>query len=205
MSTNKPGIRQEQYAETRAKLLTAARELFAQNGFAATRVREINRRIGMADGLLYHYFSGGKKEILQVIVRENLLNIVKDLRAEKQDISSLPLAEGLERLFLIADKLFTAHLDLFKIFFRESAAQEVLERNQLTELLAQWRGWLPEYLRLCAQRGEIRSINFSLAADTLVAVITDHFIKVLTAITPPRLRDAAYREHMIAYHVALWQ
>lgn len=36
--------------------------LFAENGYEGTPVRAINRKAGLADGLLYHYFSDGKKE-----------------------------------------------------------------------------------------------------------------------------------------------
>ena len=57
--------RQEQAAATRQKLLTSAQHLFAQNGYKGTTVRMINRSVDLADGLLYHYFPGGKKEIFR--------------------------------------------------------------------------------------------------------------------------------------------
>ena len=85
----KVNMRQEQAAATKRNLLDAAQKLFAENGYKATPVRSINKKIGMADGLLYHYFPGGKKEILQVIVVENFEKILARLRirSEKLDRS----------------------------------------------------------------------------------------------------------------------
>ena len=38
------------------QLLESAKQLFVLKGFHATTTREITRNIGMADGLIYHYF-----------------------------------------------------------------------------------------------------------------------------------------------------
>lgn len=64
--------RQKKAAQTRKTLLDAARKLFAQHGYAGTSMRAISRNAGMADGLMYHYFPGGKKELFQVILKESL-------------------------------------------------------------------------------------------------------------------------------------
>jgi len=47
----------------RRKILDAALELFAAQGFDATTVREIAERVGMSDAALYYYFKN-KREIL---------------------------------------------------------------------------------------------------------------------------------------------
>lgn len=49
--------------ETRQRVVRAARELFAENGFDNTTVREIADRVGLSDGALYYYFKS-KREIL---------------------------------------------------------------------------------------------------------------------------------------------
>lgn len=61
-------MREAQAAETRMKFVVSAQSLLAEKGYKGTSVREINRSVNLADGLLYHYFPGGKKEIFQVIV-----------------------------------------------------------------------------------------------------------------------------------------
>ena len=59
-----------QAMERREQLLNSAKELFALQGYHATTTREITKHIGMADGLIYHYFPDGKKQILDIIMKE---------------------------------------------------------------------------------------------------------------------------------------
>jgi AcrR family transcriptional regulator len=60
----------ERRATTRAALLGAARELFADKGFAATGREEIVERAGVTRGALYHHFAS--KEVLFRAVYEQL-------------------------------------------------------------------------------------------------------------------------------------
>lgn len=72
-------LRVEQAAATRQKLLESAQKLFAENGYQGTPVRAINRNADLADGLLYHYFPGGKKEIFQAVVEKNVKQILDSM------------------------------------------------------------------------------------------------------------------------------
>ncbi|MFN8112764.1 MAG: helix-turn-helix domain-containing protein [Solirubrobacterales bacterium] len=54
---------------TRARLLEAARELFAEQGVGATRLGEISERADVAAGSLYNHFSG-KDEIVDAVMAE---------------------------------------------------------------------------------------------------------------------------------------
>jgi AcrR family transcriptional regulator len=51
-------LRERQAEETRHLLLSVARELFTERGYAATSIEEIIQRAGVARGALYHHFSG---------------------------------------------------------------------------------------------------------------------------------------------------
>ena len=55
-------------AQRKQQLLDAAAELFAANGYAATRVEDICRRAGVAKGLFYWYFPT-KQELFAELVR----------------------------------------------------------------------------------------------------------------------------------------
>ncbi|MBV8960865.1 MAG: TetR/AcrR family transcriptional regulator [Actinobacteria bacterium] len=54
----KPTLRERQAEATRQLLVSVARELFAERGYAATSVEEIITRAGVARGALYHHFDG---------------------------------------------------------------------------------------------------------------------------------------------------
>lgn len=59
----------ERSATTKAALLAAARELFAENGFAATGRDDIAERAGVTRGALYHHYDS-KEALLRAVVLE---------------------------------------------------------------------------------------------------------------------------------------
>jgi len=59
-------LRARQGEATRELLISIARELFTENGYAATSIDEIIQRAGVAKGALYHHFSG-KDELFRSV------------------------------------------------------------------------------------------------------------------------------------------
>ena len=53
---DRPSLRTDQVAQTRAALVAAARRLFGRDGFAATSVDEMARQARLTTGALYHHF-----------------------------------------------------------------------------------------------------------------------------------------------------
>jgi AcrR family transcriptional regulator len=61
--------RSEMIAETRAKLLAAARHAFGTKGYAEASMDDFTAEAGLTRGALYHHF-GDKKGLLQAVVAE---------------------------------------------------------------------------------------------------------------------------------------
>ena len=61
---------------TRLALLSAARELFGEQGYAATSIEEVAGRAGVTKGAVYHHF-GGKSELFQDVY-EQVMREVSD-------------------------------------------------------------------------------------------------------------------------------
>ena len=59
----------ERSATTRAALLAAARELFAEHGFSATGREQIAELAGVTRGALYHHF-GSKEQLFRAVVEQ---------------------------------------------------------------------------------------------------------------------------------------
>jgi len=59
--------RAEMVEETRAKLIQAARQAFAGQGYAAASMDELTAEVGLTRGALYHNF-GDKKGLLQAVI-----------------------------------------------------------------------------------------------------------------------------------------
>ena len=56
----------ERRAATRAKLISAARELFARDGYAETHTNDILEYTGLSRGALYHHFAN-KQELFEAV------------------------------------------------------------------------------------------------------------------------------------------
>ncbi|UDL91724.1 TetR/AcrR family transcriptional regulator [Mesorhizobium sp. PAMC28654] len=61
--------RKEMIAETRAKLIAAARHAFGTTGYAAASMDDFTASAGLTRGALYHHF-GDKKGLLQAVIAE---------------------------------------------------------------------------------------------------------------------------------------
>src|SRR5947209_1799462 len=70
-------LRDEQKALTRARLLAAAEEVFAQRGFHGASVEEIAREAGATTGALYSNFAG-KEDLFLALFEESTAAQVRE-------------------------------------------------------------------------------------------------------------------------------
>ncbi|MDN3059777.1 TetR/AcrR family transcriptional regulator [Streptomyces sp. SRF1] len=69
----------ERNAETRRRLLTAAREVFAEKGYANTAVADIVKRAGRAHGSFYLHFTN-KEAVLQALLEDAMAELSRQGR-----------------------------------------------------------------------------------------------------------------------------
>lgn len=75
----------ERSERTRTRLIEAARELFADRGYANVPVEEVVRRAGVTRGALYHQFPGGKEDLFAAVfdaVEEDVMAGIADTLAK---------------------------------------------------------------------------------------------------------------------------
>lgn len=75
-------------ADKRERILSAAIKVFAKNGFYATRVSEIAKAAGVADGTIYLYFKN-KDDVLISIFEDGitrLLEIIREVAASEATV-----------------------------------------------------------------------------------------------------------------------
>lgn len=99
------GRRERRKAETRARLLTAARALFVERGYHATRPQDIAEAADLATGTFYAHF-GDKREAFQAFseqAAEQLMDRVRAAGAESADFEQR-LYLSLEALLAYADE-----------------------------------------------------------------------------------------------------
>jgi AcrR family transcriptional regulator len=73
-------------ATTRAKLVRAARWLFARHGYAAVATEQIARRAGVTRGALYHQFKG-KEELFLAVYEQVEEQLTQEVLASIGDVA----------------------------------------------------------------------------------------------------------------------
>ncbi|HEX3461573.1 MAG TPA: TetR/AcrR family transcriptional regulator [Acidimicrobiales bacterium] len=79
-----PSRRAAHVRDTRRALLDTARQLFADNGFQATRTEEIVQRAGLTRGALYHHFQD-KEDLFRAVHEEIVGEVTQLLRRRSGD------------------------------------------------------------------------------------------------------------------------
>ncbi|MDP5274623.1 TetR/AcrR family transcriptional regulator [Chengkuizengella axinellae] len=170
--TKKPTNRDLQAEERRKQLLQASKELFAKQGFHATPIRSINRSIGMADGLIYHYFPKGKQQILETIVEDSFTSRSEILAQQLSGLitKEVPLKQALiifiERMneMVLSDQLSAL------IMFRERAYLSDDFVEKLGVMIINRLDWLANFLNERHEAGEIEQLDFQIAAKQITSI-----------------------------------
>lgn len=197
--------RQIQAAETRRKILQQAKILFFREGYHKTTVRSIHRALNMADGILYHYFPGGKRELLTVLIQEGFEEQLGKLNSSNSDLESLPLKEALKKIYELGNELFTGDIELMRILFRESDVMELSETIHLSNLLHERLQWFAGFLQRRYEKGEVRKMNFEIAARQFMSMsIQDIVSKLINIELLSDLSRDITREQIIDHMLNLW-
>lgn len=200
-------IRREQAEATKHRLVEAAKKAFSEKGYKETSVRALSRSIGISEGLLYHYFPDGKKELFREILREELSGASEKLIQLENDkeMPSLPIEEALDRIFSAISSAVKGHIDIIRIIVKESEVREFISGDDICRLLGSFSGWFEEMLKKRVESGEIRNIDCKATAFTLISLLVNYALVCVLGIDSEFFDDPERRRKMINYHVSLWK
>ena len=197
--------RLEQAAGTRQSLVEKAKELFAGSGYAATTVRSISSALDMADGILYHHFPGGKREILSVVLKEGFEKLKSTMGCHNDEIEEMPLFDALDTFYCLGNEFFTSDPSLLRIIFKEADSLGLDEARYLSAAVHERLEWFAGFLSRRHLRGEIRMMDFDAAAQQFLSVIIANVMgRLLNTDIVVRLDDREERHRLIRQTVALW-
>ena len=178
------GRREQTKERNRAAILAAAREVFSEQGYGASAVRDIVRRSGLSPGTFYNYF-GDKESIFLALVGESAARVRERLRSARRDARSLEEFVGV------------AYRAWFGAIADDPAMFELLRRNAGTvramlddALLAAGVDELLEDLRLAIARGELPPVDARYMARAMGGVALEVGMEMLER-RPPDVDAAA--------------
>jgi TetR/AcrR family fatty acid metabolism transcriptional regulator len=112
MTVHSAAKKRKRAPDKRERILKAAIEVFAKNGFYATRVSEIAKTAGVADGTIYLYFKN-KDDVLITIFEEGIGRLLTILR-EVAD-SEEPFERRITRIIELQLGLLEEQRDLAEV------------------------------------------------------------------------------------------
>ena len=152
--------------DTRAEILAVAFELFAEQGYDTTSLREISERLGITKAALYYHFPG-KEDILRALL-EPLTEVVSGLMDRLE--AARTLDEWADALTWVISMIFE-NADFFRLMERNrhsmkqmhDSFHEMDEHLQMHERVqaavhATARG-LPEEIRMFAALGAVTAFD----------------------------------------------
>jgi AcrR family transcriptional regulator len=184
----RPSLRAEQVAQTRAALIAAGRRLFGRDGFAATSVEDLARDARVTTGALYHHFATKGMLFEAVFEAAHQEMLAASERAAAGATGPVEfLARGFES-FLDA----VMQPDLQQILIVDGPA--VLGPVRFTELDDRYAvAAIVMALRAAVSSGELQVEDPDTVARLLLGALTRGAMLIASAPEPARTRDAVAR------------
>ena len=158
------GRRERTKAANRGAILAAARDVFAELGYAATSVRDIVRRTDLASGTFYNYFPD-KDAVFRALVEETGAEARRRVRAARRSARTAEdFVEGGYRAFfsfIVEDPGRFAFMRSNLDTVRDRFGDAVLPAG--TEELA-------EDLRVAIEAGHVPPVDVEYCAHAMIAV-----------------------------------
>ena len=147
------GSRKRRPEISKARILEAAEQEFAEYGYEGARVDKIVQRAGVSKNLVYHYFNG--KDTLFLIVLERMYERMRAHHADLQ-VSGLPPVEGMERIIRHTFQHFVEYPEVISLLNSENLtkAQHVRNSKKLPRLYTTLSGVIGDLLK----RGEAEGV-----------------------------------------------
>lgn len=160
---------QQRAEETRARILQAAMECFAQYGYDAVGVAEICRRAGVTKGGFYHHFPS-KQTLFLELLNQWLGGLDVQLEAARSGAATVP--ESLRQMAGRAQYVFDAakgQIPLYLEFWSKAARDPVVWQATI-EPYRRYRDFFRGIIEAGIAEGSLRPVNPERAAQVLVAL-----------------------------------
>src|SRR5437899_4056617 len=162
------------------EIISAAREVFADRGCAATKPEDVARKAGVTKGTIYLYFEN-KEALFKALVRETIVPVIAQGEALAQSFtgSARELFERLVREYwrLVGE---TALVGIPKLMMAEANNFPELARFYYEEVVTRGHRLMAGVIERGIKAGEFRPVNVMVAAKLAMSPLM-HAVVARTA------------------------
>ncbi len=179
-----------------SEIVRAAIELFAEHGYAATRMQEIAERAGITAGTVYRYFES-KEALFRASIAQHFQPALDSAEARVARREGDPAAAvrelALEYWSVVNEWPWGV---IPRLVMSEAAAFPELARLYVEQVIQRRHRLAVEVLRWGMETGAFREVDAEVAARAIIApvVFTAMYAQSLGAIDPVDTESPAYVE-----------
>jgi AcrR family transcriptional regulator len=153
------------------ELVAAALALFAEQGFAATRMRDVAKRAGVSKGTAYLYFQS-KEDLLRAAVRGSIVPIL-DIGDDLELDSDASASALLERLLSdwVAEFDRRGVTGVPRLVMAEAGNFPEIAQEYVSAVIQRSRRLFARVLKRGVRAGEFRELDVRAAVDVLLAPV----------------------------------
>ncbi len=150
------------------EILAAALALFAERGFAATRLEDVARRAGISKGTIYLYFPT-KEELFRAVVRQDVLPALAAMEARAAAHQGTAAAMLRELATTLLRRLDSDLAAIPKLVLTESGNFPSLARFYAEEVAARGMRLIAGVLARGIADGEFRPVDVTAVVPSVIA------------------------------------
>jgi AcrR family transcriptional regulator len=192
-ATTKPRWRRRKDARPE-EIISAALEVFADRGFAATKLEDVARRAGVTKGTIYLYFEN-KEALFKALIRQTIVPVIAqgEELAKSFPGSARELFERLVREYwrLVGE---TSLVGIPKLMMAEASNFPELARFYYEEVVTRGHRLMAGVLERGIKAGEFRPVNVAVATKLAMAPVMHAVIarRAFSACMPEGFDVASY-------------
>lgn len=157
--------------DRRSEIIGAALKLFVEHGYAATKLDDVAKAVGVSKGLPYRYFES-KEELFKAVVREAIVTPLAEAEEKFGDYDG-PIADLL-RVLVCHHAVFSKEIGggVAKLMMAEAANFPEIARFYMLEVVDRARRFLADLVARGVARGEFREVDVEAMGRVIGAPLT---------------------------------
>ena len=156
---------------TRQRIVAGAAELFRARGVAGTSLDDVCEATSTSKSQLFHYFPGGREELLLVVARREADRVLADQQPHLGQLTTWPAWQDWRDAVVRRYRRQGVHCPL-GVLITELGRHTPSAQAVTRQLLEQWQRDVQAGITVMQERGEIAAdLNASRTAAAIIAAI----------------------------------